>query len=207
MTSKTREETESYDPRKREPQYAHADKSCLWELVSGTELISMRLSHITPQLPLLYHYHPSVGLHARQLLTHSQVTATADLGLNTLSHFLDRFVYRNPKKPRQKGASAMQPAAHDDEPGMVHAGKTALATDTIHPEQFKKKKEGDVPVDQVCVRWHGSDACANSYGFRCSSISSSRLRMRRSKRERINQTRGRRKVKMKKRWPSRVQVT
>ncbi|KIJ40346.1 hypothetical protein M422DRAFT_174030 [Sphaerobolus stellatus SS14] len=125
-------ENETYDPRKREPQFAHADSSCLWEL-----------------LPLLHHYHPSVSLHARQLLNHTQVTASADLGINTTSHFLDRFVYRNPKKPRQKGASAMQPAAHDDEPGMVHAGKAALATDVVQPDQFKNKKEGEVPVDQV----------------------------------------------------------
>lgn len=27
------EHDESYDPRKREPQYAHAEKTCLWELV------------------------------------------------------------------------------------------------------------------------------------------------------------------------------
>ncbi|KAF8581187.1 CBF-domain-containing protein [Ramaria rubella] len=122
----------SYDPRKRDPQYAHAETSCLWEI-----------------LPLLHHYHPSVALHAHQLLTHTQVTATADLGLNTLSHFLDRFVYRNPKKPRPKGASAMQPAAHDDGTGMVHAGKAAGTPDMMNSERFLKKSEGDVLADEV----------------------------------------------------------
>lgn len=78
------------------------------------------------------------------------MTATADLGLNTLSHFLDRFIYRNPKTPKPKGASAMQPAAHDDQPGTVHAGKGANATDVIVPAQLQKKKEAEVPVDQVC---------------------------------------------------------
>ncbi len=61
-----------YDPRKREPEYCGAAGSCIWEL-----------------LPLLSHYHPSVSLHARQLLEGAQITATADLSLNTLSHFLD----------------------------------------------------------------------------------------------------------------------
>lgn len=107
------------------------------------------LSCFITQLPLLHHYHPSVALHARQLLTHATVTATADLGLNTLSHFLDRFVYRNPKKPRPKGASAMQPAAHTDGGGMVHASKAADVNDVVNVEGFRKKDEEDVPVDQV----------------------------------------------------------
>ncbi|KAF8493588.1 CBF/Mak21 family-domain-containing protein [Gautieria morchelliformis] len=132
MTTIGREEAELYDPRKREPQFAHAESSCLWEL-----------------LPLLHHYHPSVALHARQLLSHAKVTATADLGLNTLSHFLDRFVYRNAKKPRPKGTSAMQPAAHDDGTGMVHAGKVAGAIDFVNAEGFRKRDEDDVPADQV----------------------------------------------------------
>ncbi|KAF8530196.1 CBF/Mak21 family-domain-containing protein [Hysterangium stoloniferum] len=132
MTNVPRNVEDIYDPHKRDPQFAHAETTCLWEL-----------------LPLLHHYHPSVSLHARQLLMHTQVTATADLGLNTLSHFLDRFVYRNAKKPRQKGASAMQPAAYDDGTGTVHSGKTGRATDVVNAEQFRKKSEGDVPVDQV----------------------------------------------------------
>jgi len=101
------------------------------------------------QIALLHHYHPSVALHARQLLTHAQVTATADLGLNTLSHFLDRFVYRNPKKSRPKGASAMQPMAADDSSGMVHAVKATGSADLVNEDGFRRKKEGDVPVDQV----------------------------------------------------------
>lgn len=66
------EAAKEYDPRKREPEYSNAAGSCIWEL-----------------MPLLFHYHPSVSLHARQLLEGAQITATADLGLNTLSHFLD----------------------------------------------------------------------------------------------------------------------
>ena len=98
---------------------------------------------------MLNHYHPSVALHARQLLTHAKVTATADLGLNTLSHFLDRFVYRNPKKPRPKGASAMQPVAHSNGTGMVHPGEVADAADAVNADGFRKQDENDVPADQV----------------------------------------------------------
>ncbi|KAK3067519.1 RNA-binding ribosome biosynthesis protein mak21, partial [Teratosphaeriaceae sp. CCFEE 6253] len=41
----------AYDPRKRDPEHAHADRSCLWEL-----------------LPLAQHFHPSVALFASSLL-------------------------------------------------------------------------------------------------------------------------------------------
>jgi ribosome biogenesis protein MAK21 len=67
-------ETEEYDPKKREPEFARADATPVWELTT-----------------LSNHYHPSVSLHARQLLDGRPVTANADLSLNTLSHFLDRY--------------------------------------------------------------------------------------------------------------------
>ncbi|KDQ16483.1 hypothetical protein BOTBODRAFT_156893 [Botryobasidium botryosum FD-172 SS1] len=131
-----------YDPRKRDPQYAHAETSCLWEL-----------------MPYLNHFHPSVSLHARQLLTNVPVTANADLALNTLSHFLDRFVYKNPKKnAKARGASSMQPAAAgpDDGTGMVRlikgsggAGVGAKGNGTMNDEAFWKKKVEEVPVDQL----------------------------------------------------------
>ncbi|KAG1734581.1 ribosome biogenesis protein [Suillus lakei] len=85
---------EQYDPRKRDPQFAHPSASPLFELI-----------------PLIHHYHPTVSLHARQLLSGQPITSSPDLSLNTLSHFLDRFVYKNPKKAKAKGSSAMQPAA------------------------------------------------------------------------------------------------
>jgi ribosome biogenesis protein MAK21 len=151
--------SEAYDPRKREPQYAHAETTCLWELVSHGDRFDLCLAIICfsfpfplAQVPLLHHFHPSVSLHARQILTAVQVTATADLGLNTLSHFLDRFVYKNPKKPKPRGASAMQPmAAAHDETGMVRLvrGVGGPGTGTVNEEGFWKKPVAEVPVDQV----------------------------------------------------------
>lgn len=149
MTTVGRQEVEPYDPRKRDAQYAHAGSSCLWELVSPSQAPYSFTLTFSLQLALLQHYHPSVVLHARQLLTHAQVTASADLGLNTLSHFLDRFVYRNPKKPRPKGASAMQPVAADDGSGMVHAVKATGSAELVNEDGFRKMRATDVPVDQV----------------------------------------------------------
>ncbi|KAG5721315.1 Ribosome biogenesis protein MAK21, partial [Termitomyces sp. T112] len=131
-------EAEPYDPRKRDPQYAHASSSPIWELT-----------------PLLHHYHPAISLHARQLLTSQPLTASADLSQNTLSHFLDRFVYKNPKKAKQdvnkaKGASAMQPAASGLDGTGVKLLKGEVGDATLMNEaQFLKTRAEDVPVDQL----------------------------------------------------------
>ncbi|KAJ6546959.1 CBF/Mak21 family-domain-containing protein [Mycena capillaripes] len=139
-------ESESYDPRKRDPQYAHASSSPLWEL-----------------MPLVHHYHPAISLHARQLLASQPLTASADLSLNTISHFLDRFVYKNPKKVKPnannvnvvvgkgKGASAMQPAASGLEGGGVKLMKGEMGDleERVNEDGFLRKKESDVPVDQL----------------------------------------------------------
>ena len=100
----------------------------------------------------MHHYHPAVSLHARQLLSSQPVTATPDLSLNTLSHFLDRFVYKNPKKPKTKGASAMQPAASgiDGASGVkLMKGEVTNGEAPVNDEKFWKRRVEDVPVDEV----------------------------------------------------------
>ncbi|KAI5120472.1 hypothetical protein M0805_006492 [Coniferiporia weirii] len=124
----------TYDPKKRDPQYAHAGASPMWELI-----------------PLLTHYHPTVRLHTSQLLAGKELTANADLSLNTLSHFLDRFVYKNPKKLKPRGASAMQPAAValDGTSVRVVKGAQEDGSGMVNDEAFLRKDVKDVPVDQV----------------------------------------------------------
>lgn len=81
-----------YDMRKRDPQYSHADRACLWEL-----------------LPLASHAHPSVAAMARTLLAGANVSYDGDpLQMLTLGAFLDKFVQRK-AKAGVKGDSAMQP--------------------------------------------------------------------------------------------------
>lgn len=43
----------------------------------------------------------------------------------------------------------MQPAAHADSKGMVHAGKTTDVIDVVNVEDFRNQDEEDVPADQV----------------------------------------------------------
>lgn len=98
------------------------------------------------------HFHPSVSLQATQLLLSQPITGSSDISLNTLVSFLDRFVYRNPKKTLQpKGASIMQPAAASDSTGMIVNKKGARSTDGgyVNSEAFWRKKIEDVPADQV----------------------------------------------------------
>ncbi|WVQ84509.1 hypothetical protein IAT38_006663 [Cryptococcus sp. DSM 104549] len=126
-----------YDGRKRDPTYANADTSCLWELV-----------------PFLNHFHPSVSLQANQLLVSQPLTGSSDISLNTLVAFLDRFVYRNPKKTLQpKGASIMQPAAASDQSGMVVDKRGARgegeAGMMVNSEAFWRKKIDEVPVEMM----------------------------------------------------------
>lgn len=123
--------TSTYDGRKRDPRFAHAGETALWDL-----------------LPMVHHYHPTVSLNARQLLDGEKVTSSADLTLNTLMHFLDRFVFRNPKKQAAvKGSSIMQPAlsdAHDD----VLLRRTNAPLSYVNSASFWSMDPQMVPADQ-----------------------------------------------------------
>lgn len=86
-----------------------------------------------------------------QLIEGKDLTANADLSLNTLSHFLDRFIYKNPKKPKPKGASAMQPSAAAPDGTSIKLVRGAQTTGdaNVHDESFWSKDISGVPVDQV----------------------------------------------------------
>lgn len=140
-----------YDGRKREPQYANAQNSCLWEIV-----------------PLLSHYHPSVALHASQLLYGQNITTKPDLELHTLSHFLDRFVYRNPKKALQgDNNNAMKPDGKGkDVSGLVLMRKgvsasTIISEIPLNNENFAKKDQNEIPVDQLFFHRYVSQKLAD----------------------------------------------
>ncbi len=121
-----------YDGRKRDPKFANASNSSLWEINE-----------------FLNHYHPTVQLYAESFLN-QQKQVKPDLGLFTLSHFLDRFVYRNAKqKPTTKGSSIMQPL------GGSHTGSLLVkSTNKINPEipvnteDWLNKKVEDVRPDE-----------------------------------------------------------
>ncbi|KAJ5098805.1 CCAAT-binding factor [Penicillium argentinense] len=129
-----KKQQERYDPRKRDPEHSNADRSCLWEL-----------------LPYTTHFHPSVSLNADRLLDHETMSGKPDLTIHTLSHFLDRFVYRAPKaSAASRGASIMQPLAGGEaKDRLVEAGKTAQQSVPLNSEGFWKKKAEEIAAEDV----------------------------------------------------------
>ena len=133
---KTKEKP-GYDSRKRDPKYANAENSSLWEINQ-----------------FLSHFHPTVQSYAQGFFDgdtqETRELVKPDLGLFTLAHFLDRFVYRNAKqKPTTRGSSIMQPL------GGVHTGSLLVkASDTTlhevpaNTENWLSKKVQDIKPDE-----------------------------------------------------------
>ena len=124
-----------YDGRKRNPEYSSADRSSLWEIT-----------------PFVQHYHPSVSLFATRLLMHDPMPPKPDLSLNTLIHFLDRFVYRNPKATNAlKGASIMQPMAGSDSSSLLISAYSNKdrSRQPVNSEAFWKQDAEKVGADEV----------------------------------------------------------
>lgn len=112
------------------------------------------------QTPLLNHYHPTVRLYATQLIANEELKGSADLTLNTLTHFLDRFVYKNAKKPKPRGMSAMQPAAMVFDTTSVrvtrgNAGGLEQERGAVNEEWFVKQNVEDVAADEVRLIYLG----------------------------------------------------
>merc|ERR1712106_308358 len=77
---------EKYDPWARNPSYAGGDAELTWEFASARR-----------------HYHPSVRKFADDIVAKSKEKYPGDpLADFTTIRFLDRFVYKNPKKSDEK---------------------------------------------------------------------------------------------------------
>ena len=127
---------DTYNPRKRDPEFSNADRSCLWELI-----------------PLIAHYHPSVALFASRLLQSEKFDKNKpDPSTFTLIHFLDRFIYRNARTKASglKGSSLMQPLAGTSAADLLYKDRASgRMEDTINRESFWSKKRDDVRADEV----------------------------------------------------------
>lgn len=129
----SKEDKDEYDGRARDPLYAHADKTKLWELSVLTN-----------------HFHPAVALYAQGLCGESSVKnlIKPDLDLHTLSHFLDRFVYRNPKqKVVAKGGSIMQPMAAVDPAGSIVMAGSGVGVQPVNAYNWDNVNLSQVNVE------------------------------------------------------------
>jgi ribosome biogenesis protein MAK21 len=147
-----------YDPLKRSPAHAHASASPLYGLY-----------------PLRTHYHPTVALFTKRILDGDTLPLTVlcqsgvpDLGSHTLVGFLDKFVFKIPKKNsnnfetrvdagdeveaayargKGKGGSLMQPAAGASDGVKLIKGERGEKS--VTEMAWWKLRVEDVPVDQV----------------------------------------------------------
>lgn len=126
----------AYDARKRDPEHAQADLSCLWEL-----------------LPLQAHYHPSVHVLASRIVNQELIKEKPDPTIYTLMNFLDKFSFRNAKSKNQSvhGSSIMQPMSGTSKAAdyLITARDGDRTHDPLNSEQFWRKKVDDVRVDEV----------------------------------------------------------
>ncbi|KAJ2825593.1 RNA-binding ribosome biosynthesis protein mak21, partial [Coemansia sp. 'formosensis'] len=158
-----------YDAQKRDPRYAQADASCMWEATL-----------------LTLHFHPSVTHSIKQIFDGEQVPAISNLHNHSLTHFLDRFVFRKPKgeeggevdedgerigavptakSSTHRGQSIMQPVIQKDGPDMemgpnrtrVAAGDYLIASKRtggivggldLTLESIADLQKSDVPPDE-----------------------------------------------------------
>lgn len=102
------------------------------------------------------HFHPTVSLYAAHILSNQPIEGKPEFFQHALIHFLNRMVYKNPKKQRDdvntalgtKGSSIMQPmAAHRGTSIMLK--KSGGNDVNVNTEAFWQKKIEDVPVDQA----------------------------------------------------------
>jgi ribosome biogenesis protein MAK21 len=128
--------TVQYDARKRDPEHAHAERSCLWDL-----------------LPFIQHFHPSVSLFAEALLFQKKMPPKPDPTHYSLMHFLDRFVYRTARSKAtagQHGSSIMQPMGGSSAADiLVKPGESLRAGIPVNNEAFWNKKVENVAADEV----------------------------------------------------------
>jgi ribosome biogenesis protein MAK21 len=125
-----------YDARKRDPEHAQAELSCLWEL-----------------LPLQAHYHPSVHVLASRIVNQELIKEKPDPTIYTLMNFLDKFSFRNAKTKTQAvhGSSIMQPMSGTSKAAsyLITARDGDRTHDPLNSEQFWRRKIDDVRVDEA----------------------------------------------------------
>jgi ribosome biogenesis protein MAK21 len=123
-----RTKSKYYDPNGRNPLYANAESVDLWEL----ELMRN-------------HFHPSTKLFAEKILNNTFIDYDGDpLNDFSLKHFLDRFVFRNPKLNKRSAAAK---GSHVF--GRIHSSDKSLPA--INSDEYINQPENKIPVDEKFI--------------------------------------------------------
>eukprot|EP01135_Chromosphaera_perkinsii_P007650 Nk52_evm106s914 gene=Nk52_evmTU106s914 len=134
--------SQMYCPLAREPKYSKAETSCFWELYF-----------------LCRHFHPTVALFADTIVKCEDISYQGDpLKDFTTIKFLDRFVYKNPKKKQSDhGGSIMQPKGKFFHGNEIQQGKMkgivanmeSHFSQTVNSKYFKTRQEKEIPADEM----------------------------------------------------------
>lgn len=121
-------EVKNYDIDARNPLFAGAKNSCYFELSAFAR-----------------HYHPTVSLFAKTIIDGKPIAYDGNpLEDLSLIRFLDRFVYRNPKKLEDKQVrNKVDPFAFNK--GYQPKGVKAIP---VNSEAYINAMEGSIPVDE-----------------------------------------------------------
>ena len=122
-----------YDPTSRNPLYCGADQAAVYELSS-----------------LVNHFHPSVSLFARRLLLEEDVGYNGDPLVDfTMARFLERFVYKNPKKVLETLDKEHSAVIQSRKKRLKVEGVKQLA---VNSREFLDVDEDKIPVDEKFFR-------------------------------------------------------
>lgn len=118
-----------YDAQERNPLYCGADKTLTFEL-----------------LPFTRHYHPTVVVFANKLLNNEPVEYTGDPMLDfTLIHFLDRFVYKNPKKTKSADDKTGKKSIFEAEKSIY---KSSIKNLAVNSKEYLKLDPKLIPAEE-----------------------------------------------------------
>lgn len=130
---KEREITNFYDYTSRNPRYAGGEHAILAELI-----------------PLSRHYHPSVATFASKIIAGKSIYYDGNpLADFTLLHFLDRFSFKNPKKPRQGQGEEIEELFRSVGTSRKHYVPKGLKSMSVVSEEYLRHEEKQIPLDEV----------------------------------------------------------
>ncbi|CAH1707726.1 unnamed protein product [Aphis gossypii] len=132
---KEREIRNFYDYTARNPRFSGGEHAVLAELI-----------------PLSRHYHPTVETFAKRLISGKSIYYDGNpLADFTLLHFLDRFSFKNPKKPRQGQGEGEenQELFRSVGTSRKHYAPKGLKSMSVVSEEYLRHEEKQIPLDEV----------------------------------------------------------
>lgn len=130
---KEREIKNYYDYTARNPRFAGGEHAILAELVC-----------------LSRHYHPTVATFASRIVAGKSIYYDGNpLADFTLLHFLDRFSFKNPKKPRPGQGEETEELFRSVGTSRKHYVPKGLKGMSVVSEEYLRHEEKQIPLDEV----------------------------------------------------------